>query len=75
MTREGDVVQRRGRLIVFKFTHNVILDGEDAYVEERQEGLDGFTRFGPMPRDAVGPFIDERREWLADTIHQTKLDH
>lgn len=54
--------------ITFSFTFEVELDGEDAYVIERQEGEPSYRRYGPMPRDAAGPLIDELKEHLQDTL-------
>lgn len=50
------------------YTHEIERDGEDVYVIERQNGQGGYTRFGPMPRDFAGPFIDERQEFLRDGL-------
>lgn len=42
------------------------------YVDEHQDGTSGFTRWGPMPPDAVGPFIDERKESLAVMVESSR---
>lgn len=34
----------------------------------REEAFGRLIEFGPMPRDAVGPFIDERKEYWRSMI-------
>ncbi len=41
-------------------------DGEVGYVIETWGGMVGSIKFGPMPRDFLGPFIDERQEIISD---------
>lgn len=48
-----------------KWSFDVERDGEEVYVVERQKGVPGCIKHGPMPRDFAGPFIDERKEMLA----------
>lgn len=48
-----------------RWEFEVELEGEDAYVIERKGGEKGHIKWGPMPRDMAGPFIDERKESLA----------
>lgn len=44
----------------------------DGYV--REEAFGRLIEFGPMPRDALGPFIDERKEyWRAMIEAQMKV--
>jgi hypothetical protein len=38
--------------------------GEIGYVIETWGGTPGGFKFGPMPRDFLGPFIDERQETI-----------
>ena len=57
--------------LTMKVTWTPWLDGNDAYVVETwNEAWDGDgqrrIQFGPMPRDMIGPFIDERRDYISD---------
>ncbi len=49
-------------------TWSVHLEGENAFVFERYTDCHFIMRFGPMPRDFAGPFIDERKERWEDEI-------
>ena len=50
-----------------KYKWNPVVLGNDGFVEEYVNGK-LFIRFGPMPRDMVGPFIDERIEVIHDMV-------
>lgn len=52
-------------LIVVKWTSSI--DGDNGYVFEEIVGS-ATQQFGPMPRDWIGPFIDERREVVEKTL-------
>jgi hypothetical protein len=53
---------------VFNFTFEVERIGEETFVIERQAGTPGYKRYGPMPRDMTGPFIDELKEAITDNL-------
>jgi hypothetical protein len=48
-------------VLVFKWTPRV--DGDSYFVDEHI-GEQHVAQFGPLPRDMVGPFVDERREYV-----------
>jgi hypothetical protein len=41
------------------------------YVEEYEDGVLTST-YGPMPRDSLGPFVDDRRERIERVEQQLK---
>lgn len=54
------------------WSFDVEREGEDAYVIERQRGVPGCIKHGPMPRDFAGPFIDERKEALSSMVERCR---
>lgn len=50
-----------GHVIELKWTTR--LDDGDGYVIERFDGGHE-VQFGPMPPEMLGPFVDERREFI-----------
>lgn len=56
--------------MILRWTFEVELAGEEAFVYEREQGKPGTTRWGPMPRDMAGPFVDERREFLSEVYRK-----
>ena len=55
--------------MMLKVSLEVERSGDLSYVIERHEGVEGYTRHGPMPRDAAGPFIDDRKEQIENHIN------
>lgn len=49
-------------------------NGENGYVIETWGERYGSLKFGPMPRDFIGPFIDERKEIISDIAKKVQ-DH
>lgn len=55
-----------GETHTMRWKFEVELKDGVAFVYERQDGVPTYVRYGPMPPDFAGPFIDERKEALAD---------
>ncbi|MGV1944844.1 MULTISPECIES: hypothetical protein [unclassified Agrobacterium] len=52
---------------------DVAIDGSDAFITEVINGqIGGSVMFGPMPRDATGPFMDERKEFFEDLVKRER---
>lgn len=45
------------------------IDGENVYLHETVNDTEPHSRYGPMPRDFVGPLMDERKEFFED-VHK-----
>jgi hypothetical protein len=46
-----------------------VREGDQGYVREFEDGTLKIT-YGPMPSDALGPFADECREKLQETMEK-----
>jgi hypothetical protein len=57
------------RFGTMRVTWRVRRNGAHGNVEEWIDGRLSST-WGPMPRDSLGPFIDERREVLEDAVRR-----
>ncbi|QTG12415.1 hypothetical protein G6M86_03770 [Agrobacterium tumefaciens] len=57
----------------FIISWDVAIDGSEAFITEIVNGeIGGSVMFGPMPRDATGPFMDERKEFFEDLVKRER---
>ncbi len=57
----------------FIISWDVAIDGSDAFITEIINGqIGGSVMFGPMHRDATGPFMDERKELFEDLVKRER---
>jgi len=48
------------------------MSGNHAYVDEKQDGVSGFTRWGPMPLEDTGRFIEDRKKELITSVNRAR---
>lgn len=57
----------------FIISWDVAINGSDAFITEVINGqIGGSVMFGPMPRNATGPFMDERKELFEDLVKRER---